>query len=200
MCPESWLLAFAWSQQCSANMRRPHLMLVAMLLLATAAANDILKAIDKNNLAQLNMALKSTHPKKVNEADAEGATPLMVAVTGGKHKVIKALLKSGADTATKNAAGLSVMHAAAEKGHERVIQVLITHGLDANEVHAEDGLTPFHRAVMGGHTDTVKSLLNAEVPADQPTADGRLPMDLAPDKATKEVLKKFSRATAKAEL
>lgn len=180
-------------------MRLPLLMLVAMLLLATAAANDILKAIDKNNLAQLNMALKSTHPKKVNEPDAEGATPLMIAVSGGKHKVIKALLKAGADTTTTNAAGFTVMHEAAEKGHERVIQVLITHGLDANEMNAEDGLTPFHRAVMGGHTDTVKSLLNAEVPADQPTADGRLPMDLAPDGATKEVLKKFSR-TPKAEL
>lgn len=182
-------------------------MVLTVLLLATAAASDILKAIDKNNLAQLNMALKSTHPKKVNEADAEGLTPLMVAVAGGKHKVIKALLKAGADTTTTNAAGLPVMHVAAENGHERVIQVLITHGLDANAMHAEDGLTPFHRAVAKGHTDTVKSLLNAEVPADQPTADGRLPMDLAPEKgpekgaiAMKEVLKKFSRATGKGEL
>ena len=42
-----------------------------------------------------------------------GMTPLMAAVTGGKHKVIKALLKA-APTATDiaNAEGYSVMHAA----------------------------------------------------------------------------------------
>ena len=62
------------------------------------------------------------------------------------------------------------------------------------------GLAPLHRAVANGHTDAAKSLLNAEVPADLPTADGRLPMDLATTGAMKEVLTKFSRGTAKAEL
>ena len=46
-----------------------------------------------------------------------------------------------------------------------------------------------------GHTDTIKSLFNAEVPANERTADGRGLMELAPDLATKEVLAKFSRAT-----
>ena len=196
----------------------PRLALLAVVPLA--AANDLLKAIEGNNPSQLNMALKSTHPKKLNEVGETGMTPLMTAVTKGKHKVIKGLLKGGADPSVANADGYTVMHVAAEEGHERVLQVrelsnshlgscvylqarpipplppqvLITHGLDANERH-EDGLTPLHRAVAKGHTDTVKSLLNAEVPVDQPTGDGRTPMDLAPDLATKEVLGKFSRST-----
>ena len=58
-----------------------------------------------------------------------------------------------------------------------------------------DGLTPLHRAVQAGHTDTIKALLNAEVPVDEPTADGRKPIELAPDLKTKEVLGKFSRKT-----
>eukprot|EP00908_Phaeocystis_cordata_P016642 Transcript_27924.p1 GENE.Transcript_27924~~Transcript_27924.p1 ORF type:complete len:179 (-),score=42.37 Transcript_27924:68-604(-) len=170
----------------------PRLALLAVVPLA--AANDLLKAIEGNNPSQLNMALKSTHPKKLNEVGETGMTPLMTAVTKGKHKVIKGLLKGGADPSVANADGYTVMHVAAEEGHERVLQVLITHGLDANERH-EDGLTPLHRAVAKGHTDTVKSLLNAEVPVDQLTGDGRTPMDLAPDLATKEVLGKFSRST-----
>ena len=75
-----------------------------------------------------------------------------------------------------------------------VVQVLITHGLDPRDRHA-DGLTPLHRAVAKGHTDAVKSLLNAEVPFDEPTGDGRLPAELAPDLATREVLAKFSRGS-----
>ena len=70
---------------------------------------------------------------------------------------------------------------------------MITHGLNPRERH-EDGMVPLHRAVANGYTDTVKSLLNAEVPHDELTSDGRSPMDLAPDLATKEVLIKFSRA------
>ena len=68
-----------------------------------------------------------------------GMTPLMAAVTGGKHKVIKALLKA-APTATDiaNAEGYSVMHVAADLGRDRVIQILITHGLDSRDRH-EDG-------------------------------------------------------------
>ena len=41
-------------------------------------------------------------------------TPLMTAVTNGKHKVIKALLKAGPTATTiANAEGYSVMHAVA---------------------------------------------------------------------------------------
>eukprot|EP00964_Phaeocystis_antarctica_P072007 scaffold43986_cov59-Phaeocystis_antarctica.AAC.6 len=130
----------------------------------------------------------------------------MAAVTGGKHKVIKALLKA-APTATDiaNAEGYSVMHVAADLGRDRVIQILITHGLDSRDRH-EDGLTPMHRAVKNGHTDTIKSLFNAELSGKainalntELTADGRSLMDLAPDLATKEVLAKFSRATKPAD-
>ena len=48
----------------------PRLALLAVVPLA--AANDLLKAIEGNNPSQLNMALKSTHPKKLNEVGETG--------------------------------------------------------------------------------------------------------------------------------
>ena len=62
-------------------------------------------------------------------------------------------------------------------------------------------MRPIHRAVLSGNTDAVKTLLNAEVPADQPTADGKTPLELAAGldvpasqkMAIEEVLKKFAR-------
>ena len=52
-----------------------------------------------------------------------------------------------------------------------------------------------HRAVINGHTDTIKCLFNAELSGtainelnNERTADGRSLMDLAPNLATREVL------------
>ena len=63
------------------------------------------------------------------------------------------------DVTVLNAEGYSLLHVAAEKGIERIVQTLITHGVALSERHA-DGYTPLRRAVLGSHTDTVKALLN----------------------------------------
>ena len=81
------------------------------------------------------------------------------------------------------------------------MQVLLPAGVEPNSVNEKDGLYPLHRAMISGDTDSVKTLLNAEVPADEPTADGKTPLDLAeqlelPSKekmAITNVLKQFAR-------
>jgi ankyrin repeat protein len=183
-----------------------------LLTLATLACvahgqinKDLLKAIKDNNPALVNVALKSFG--KVNAVGEDGDTALLFAARLGKYKAVKALLKGKADTAAVDASGLTVMHVAAAAGEARVLQALLPAGLDANALHEADGLRPLHRAVLSGNTDAVKTLLNAEVPADQLTADGKSPLELADGlpsaqkMAVAEVLKKFARAPqGKAEL
>eukprot|EP00325_Prymnesiales_sp_UTEX-LB-985_P033585 CAMPEP_0174729288 /NCGR_PEP_ID=MMETSP1094-20130205/53437_1 /TAXON_ID=156173 /ORGANISM="Chrysochromulina brevifilum, Strain UTEX LB 985" /LENGTH=186 /DNA_ID=CAMNT_0015931383 /DNA_START=85 /DNA_END=645 /DNA_ORIENTATION=+ len=173
------------------------------LLVSLVAGQDLLRAIRDNNPSMINIALKILHPDKVNAANEEGDTPLMVAVRGGKSKAVKALIKGGVDATVKDAAGLSLMQVAAAVGSQKTVLVLLTAGHAANE-EGPDGLRPIHRAVMKGDTDTIKAFLNAGVPAEQPTADGKTPMDLTEDLPVKEgarrvrfeaqeVLKKFAR-------
>lgn len=188
-----------------------------LLFAATAAANELFKAIDNDNAAMVNIALKMAKPGVENAPNADGHVPLMYAVLNGKHRAFKVLLtKAKADPTVTNAEGYSVLQVAAEKGQMKMVQNLITHGVDINQQHT-DGYTPLHRAVLNGHTDTVKALLNAEVPVDQPTADGKIAMELAetldmatpvtkagrrtpgvksPQLAMKEVLQKFTRPTS----
>ena len=167
----------------------------ALCALAAAAKNkDLLKAISQNNPALVNVAIKSGD--NVNLVGEDGDSPLMFAVRGGKYKAAKALIKAKADLSFVDANGMDMMHVAADGGDDRTLLVLLTAGLDPNTRHESDGLHPIHRTVLKGHTDALKVLLNAEVSAMQPTSDGRVPMDLAADKATQEVLKKFGRATA----
>ena len=163
---------------------------------------DLVKAIKDNNAALVNMALKSFG--RVDAVGEDGDTALMLAVRTGKYKAVKSLIKGKADTQIPDAHGLTVMHVAAAGGHARVMQALLPAGVDANPPpHEADGYRPIHRAVLSGDTDSVKTLLNAEVAADEPTADGTTPSQLAaasdlPSKekmAIEEVLKKFARPT-----
>lgn len=154
-----------------------------------------------------------------NERNTEGETPLLYAARKGKHRAFKALLTKGkADPLLSDDRGYSPLDLAAEGGHTKIVQSLITHGVALSVRHA-DGYTPLHRAVRGGHTDTVKALLNADVPVEEMTAEGKTSLDLAADLeasdagptgtvktqgakaalAMKEVLQKFTRAHSNAE-
>jgi ankyrin repeat protein len=176
-------------------------LVVALVLLASVpctVGQSLLKAIKDNNPSMINIALKSG-VKSVNAPIEDGDSPLMLAVRTGKHKAVKALLKAKVDLEAVDKEGLPLMHVAAASGSQKVLIELLTKGLDPNVRHS-DGLTPLHRAVQSGSTDVVKALLNAEVPADQPTDDGKLPSQLTSDVAMLEVLKKFGRTATKSEL
>mmetsp|Transcript_8438 Transcript_8438/g.14220 ORF Transcript_8438/g.14220 Transcript_8438/m.14220 type:complete len:190 (-) Transcript_8438:425-994(-) len=176
---------------------------VWLLALATAAGNkELVKAIMDNNAAMVNIAVKSG--AKVNEPDTEGLTPLLLATVKGKAKALKALLKAGADSNGKGADGMPLIHVAAMHGQAKVVQTLITHGLDASEMHS-DGLTPLHRACLGDgkeHAEVAKVLLNANVPWDEKTAEGKIPLELTANAFTRKVVESFKgRApSTKAEL
>ena len=179
-----------------------------LLLLPLAAAQipkELLKALDGNNPALVNIALKSFG--KVNARQQDGDTPLLYAVRNGKHKAVKALITGKADTNVADEKGLTVMHLAAAGGFDRVMQILLPAKVEPNSLHEPDGMRPIHRAVLSGNTDAVKTLINAEVSAEQPTADGKTPLELAeevsdespgpripsPRRAMMDLLKKYTQ-------
>ncbi|KAJ5445180.1 hypothetical protein N7491_001262 [Penicillium cf. griseofulvum] len=53
---------------------------------------------------------------------------------------------------------LSTLHIAAQKGHHRIMRVLLQQDIDCDEVDS-DGLTPLIHATIGGHEDVVTLLL-----------------------------------------
>ncbi|RYP39083.1 hypothetical protein DL767_002346 [Monosporascus sp. MG133] len=55
----------------------------------------------------------------------------------------------------------SPLHLAAQKGHDRIVRVLLQHESDCNERDG-DGLTPLFHAIIGGHEDVVTSLVEHE--------------------------------------
>ena len=78
-------------------------------------------------------------------------------------------------------------------GRAEVAKLLIDHGLDPSDMHA-DGYTPLHRACWGReerHTETVRVLLEAGVPPTQATRTGYLPATITQNIATRKVIHEF---------
>jgi hypothetical protein len=79
--------------------------------------------------------------KDPNEADKDGYTPLMFAITTGNAKVVEALAGAGADTAIADDIGNTPLHYAAGTGRWPVIVALLDAGADPGARNAK-GKTP----------------------------------------------------------
>ena len=53
-----------------------------------------------------------------------------------------------------------MLHRPAETGNAAVLETMLARGFDPNAAADKDGVTPLHRAAMGGHPDAVRVLLD----------------------------------------
>lgn len=67
---------------------------------------------------------------------------------------------------------LSALHIAAQKGHHRIMHVLLQQDIDCDEIDC-DGFTPLIHATIGGHEDVVSMLLTHGARIDKVDHQGR---------------------------
>lgn len=87
------------------------------------------------------------------------ATPLYYAASFGIEHVLKALLEQGAEVdAMGGRLGATAFHAAALRGHVKVMDILSQNGADPNK---SDFIkkTPLNSAALGGNVEVIKYLL-----------------------------------------
>jgi|SRR5690554_316941 ankyrin repeat protein len=73
-------------------------------------------------------------------------------------KLVKKYLDEGIASPKDFFFGWTALHIAAEKGHVKLVELLIDRGADMNWQHEISRLTAFHLAALGGHTEVVKLL------------------------------------------
>ena len=149
---------------------------------------DLHAAADANDPAGVNHSLAGG--ANINELGADGLTAFHRAVTVGKFRSARALHQNGADTTIGDPDGLTAMHVAAKKGDPRIVKWLIKLGQPMSTA-GKDGFTPLHRACWGAakqHTDTVWAFLEAGVPPDEASADGKTCYDMAGNENTRRLL------------
>lgn len=94
---------------------------------------------------------------QVEKKDRNGRTLLHRAASAGALKVVRLLLRRGADVHSKNRWGMGPLSDAARVGARDVIVPLVRAGASVTESD-EQGMTPMHHAVLSGREDDVEIL------------------------------------------
>ncbi|WP_293501650.1 ankyrin repeat domain-containing protein [Roseateles sp.] len=116
--------------------------------LFVAVREDSLRALD---------SLLAAPQTQVNEANAQGETPLMIAAIRGSLPAAQALVKRGAAV---NRAGWTPLHYACAGPDNGVAAFLIAQGAEI-DARSENGTTPLMMAARYGNSDLVPLLLKA---------------------------------------
>ena len=85
------------------------------------------------------------------------------AAMAGDALVVSELLNCGRDVRARNEDGHCAIHLAAFKGHNSVLELLINHKADKNDVNVANssGYTPLHVACQSNQAEALKTLLKA---------------------------------------
>ena len=164
---------------------------VGMLVALPSPTQGAIWAAIQQDSGDLVRSEIAKNPSVLNQRGSGGQTPMMNSVLSGKTESLKALIELGADATIGEKDGYTPMHGAGFQGRADAVPLLVAYGLDPNDMH-RDGFTPLHRACWGRenrHTETVKAFLKAGVDPQQPSRDGKRPIDMARNAATKAVLR-----------
>ncbi len=106
--------------------------------------------------------------------------PLIDAARQGDAAAVESLLKQGTNPNTAAGDGMTALHWAAERGHQKVVELLISSGAVVDTKTRIGKYTPLHLASRSGHGGATRLLLKAgSNPNATTTTSGVTPLHLA---------------------
>jgi uncharacterized protein len=117
---------------------------------------NLMDAVHAKNMDDIRRLLAAG--ASVNDADAQGYTPLHMAAAGGLTEACALILDKGADVNRVTVDGITPLHNASMSGNAETAELLIKRGA---HVMAQDnnGMTPLHTAALMGNTPVAEVLL-----------------------------------------
>ncbi|MBE9608400.1 ankyrin repeat domain-containing protein [Chitinilyticum piscinae] len=116
----------------------------------------------------------------IHAGDRDGYQPVHWAALQGQTAVLLLLLDYGANPNARSNKGVTPLMLAASRGQENAIMLLMQSGASVEALSSE-GWCALHKAAANGQTSTVVRLLNYGADPLQPTADGKLALNLVPE-------------------
>ncbi len=95
----------------------------------------------------------------LEERDATGETPLILAALAGHIEIVRLLISRGVDVQARNKKGLTPLHAAAYGGRVDIAVLLIEKGAQVDDSRNFFSITPLHAAAEENHKDMVELLV-----------------------------------------
>jgi ankyrin repeat protein len=136
--------------------------LAALIACAPLLADPSLTLLDAASAGDHSTALRlaGVRGSNVNEAGADGATPILYAAANNDLELVQALIKAGANVRAVNQLGTSAITEAAIIGSAPILEALLKAGADPN-FKTPDGETPIMAAARSGKVEAAKVLLAA---------------------------------------
>ncbi|MFL6543375.1 MAG: ankyrin repeat domain-containing protein, partial [Chthoniobacterales bacterium] len=144
---------------------------------ARAPAGFFARAVALHSTEQIEFCLAQR--ADINDTDAEGRTPLMIAAAQADWPLVRRLIEAGARADVSDAStGLTPLMIAADHGQIDVVQILLarTHNADALD---RTGRTALHHALVSRQPEAAKLLLPAMTRFEFPPGQDRDLVDLA---------------------
>jgi hypothetical protein len=128
---------------------------------------DMRKAIDRNSLATVKRIIEAGYDfgrpfvtDTTFDRDCVGKNALIWAVKGGKEKIARLLIESGADVNVRDRVGQAALHFAATQVSPTMLNLLIEAGADVHAAHV--GMqTPLHYAIESDRVSHSRVLVEA---------------------------------------
>lgn len=115
-------------------------------------------------------------PLDIHLFDENRRTALWYASDTGQVPLVVALLRKGARPNDADAAGWTCLHAAAEKGFRKILELLLQAGGNLHARTAGPAWSPLHLACSSGHVRATQILLKSGAQVGDLTTDGWTPL------------------------
>ncbi len=116
-------------------------------------------AIIQNNRVVIDKLMEQN--VDINAPDNDGTTPFFFAVVLGNLEIINLLIENNVNVNAVPPDGITALHRAVEMNNPQIVELLIPKMNDIDAVSVEGNLTALHCAVIVGHVENVKRLINA---------------------------------------
>ena len=143
-----------------------------------------------NGNARLIEVLAQKERKLIDEPDAGGSTPLILASLMGHVGVIDSLLARNADIEKKDATGFTALIAAADCGHKEAVEHLLAANANVDERNGE-GLNALMIAAYRGYADIIEPLLAAGAKIDEMDPHGATALKFAAGRGHEGVIEQL---------
>ena len=160
-------------------------------------------AVLKKDYGAIKKLIKSG--EDVNKENADGSTPLFLAVQMNNHEAVKHLLAARKIDVNKavilqgrGGYATTPLHEAALYGRTECLKLLLAaRGIDVNRVNGLND-TPLFYAVLGNSTECVKLLLAVPgIDVNKANTHGETPLERATNESTVEIQELLRKAGAK---